>query len=225
MHTDISPALEIKDGALIIPKGKAFDEPVNLELKEDKLKVKAESESSAHIVCNIKSNECTIEIEVEDNAHIRLKIISSRKTANHSVVSHISGDNSESNIDWIFHAKDSAKYNLSAKNIFDSKNSSGNIRVRGISEDSSYAKFDGMIEVTEKGSGTQAYLSLDSLMLDPTAKIDAVPALEIRNDNVRAGHSASVTNINKEDLFYFAARGVDEEEARKTIVEGFLDEL
>ncbi|MBT3835017.1 SufD family Fe-S cluster assembly protein, partial [Candidatus Peribacteria bacterium] len=122
----------------------------------------------------------------------------------------------------IFHAKDSSKYNFYAKNIFDSKNCSGNIKVRGVSEDSSYAKFDGMIEVTEKGSGTQAYLSLDSFMLDPTAKIDAVPALEIRNDNVRASHSASVTNINKEDLFYFASRGVDEEEAKKNIVEGFL---
>jgi Fe-S cluster assembly scaffold protein SufB len=31
-----------------------------------------------------------------------------------------------------------------------------------------------------------------------------------------------VTNINKEDLFYFASRGVDEEEAKKNIVEGFL---
>ncbi|MBT4020862.1 SufD family Fe-S cluster assembly protein [Candidatus Peribacteria bacterium] len=222
MCTNISPTLEIKNGILVIPKGKSFDEPINLELKEDKLKVKVESGAIAEVICNIKSKECEIEVEVEGEAKIHWKNISSGDTANHSVVSHISGDNSESNIDWIFHAKDSSKYNFYAKNIFDSKNCSGNIKVRGVSEDSSYAKFDGMIEVTEKGSGTQAYLSLDSFMLDPTAKIDAVPALEIRNDNVRASHSASVTNINKEDLFYFASRGVDEEEAKKNIVEGFL---
>ena len=67
-----------------------------------------------------------------------------------------------------------------------------------------------MIEIGPEGTGTDACLTQEVLMLDPTAKVDAIPALEIRTNDVKASHSASVSRVTEEDLFYFGSRGLDQ---------------
>jgi Fe-S cluster assembly protein SufB/Fe-S cluster assembly protein SufD len=62
-------------------------------------------------------------------------------------------------------------------------------------------------------------------MLDPTAKVDAIPGLEIKTNDVKASHSATVSRVTSEDLFYFAARGIEETIARQMYIEGFLVEV
>ena len=62
-------------------------------------------------------------------------------------------------------------------------------------------------------------------MLDRTAKVDAIPGLEIKTNDVKASHSATVSRVTEEDLFYFGSRGIAEREARRMFVEGFLGEL
>ena len=62
-------------------------------------------------------------------------------------------------------------------------------------------------------------------MLDATAKIDAVPALEIKTNDVKASHSATVARVTPEDLFYFATRGIPERAARAMFVQGFLGQI
>jgi Fe-S cluster assembly protein SufD len=62
-------------------------------------------------------------------------------------------------------------------------------------------------------------------MLDAIAKIDAVPGLEIRTNDVKASHSATVSRVTVEDLFYFQSRGIDPETARQMYVDGFLGSI
>ena len=69
------------------------------------------------------------------------------------------------------------------------------------------------------------YLTEAVLMLDPSARIDAVPALEIRTNDVKASHSATVSRVTPEDLFYLQSRGLPERSARTMFVDGFLRDL
>ena len=62
-------------------------------------------------------------------------------------------------------------------------------------------------------------------MLDDTAKVDAIPGLEIKTNDVKASHSATISKVTPEDLFYFASRGIAEKEARRMYVQGFLGDL
>ncbi len=62
-------------------------------------------------------------------------------------------------------------------------------------------------------------------MLDKTANVDAIPGLEIRTNDVKASHSATVSRVTEEDLFYFRSRGIDPVTARHMFVEGFLYDL
>lgn len=143
----------------------------------------------------------------------------------HTLVSTLSGRNATSDIDWIFRVRGDEKQSINVRNIFGAENGGGEITLKGVAEGKSYASCDGMIEITEAGRGTNTYLTEDVLMLDPTAKIDAIPGLEIRTNDVKASHSATVSRVTPEDLFYFQSRGIPSQEARRMYTEGFLGEL
>jgi Fe-S cluster assembly scaffold protein SufB len=96
------------------------------------------------------------------------------------------------------------------------------ITSRGILTDSSYARYDGMIDIRQTGAQSNATLDEQTLLLSGDAKIEAVPGLEIGTNDVQAAHSAGVTRIDEDQLFYAAARGIPEEEAIRLIAEGFL---
>ena len=96
--------------------------------------------------------------------------------------------------------------------------------MKAVAEGKAQTKLDGKIEIGLKGGGTNTYLTQNVLMLDTTAKIDTIPSLEIKTNDVKASHSASVSRLTAEDLFTFAARGIDEAEARRMFIIGFLKE-
>ena len=52
-----------------------------------------------------------------------------------------------------------------------------------------------------------------------------MPNLFIDEYDVIANHAASIGSINKEDLFYLMSRGLEEKEASKLIVLGFVQPL
>jgi len=240
---------------LRVPKGKVLTDPLELVFAEPKtrLEIVVGEGAKAEVIALLKDEvqEHTAEIFVSDNADVRFtsllqggaecRIDQQAKVGAHaklhicnatfggsveqSLVSCVCGASSESSVDWIFSAQDAETQKLSVKNIFDAPNGRGKITVKGVAEDKAHVKCDGMIEITEKGSGTDTYLTEKMLMLDATARCDAVPALEIRTNDVRASHSATVTKINPEDLFYLNSRGLQEQVARQIIVEGFLVDL
>ena len=63
------------------------------------------------------------------------------------------------------------------------------------------------------------------LNLSADSTIKAQPNLYIDEFDVEASHSASVGNINKDELFYLMSRGLKESDARKIVVLGFINPL
>lgn len=159
---------------------------------------------------------------IATGASLRLHIVTLHSNVDHEVVSHVKGDNSESGIDWMFYAKQSEKQILNVRNIFDGRDGCGEVFMRGIAEDHAYATCKGLIEIGLQGGGTNTYLTQEVLMLDATSKVDATPALEIKTNDVKASHSATIARVTEEDLFYFGARGISPHEARRMFVLGFL---
>lgn len=147
------------------------------------------------------------------------------RNASYTLLSTIVGKGGTSTIDWIFYGKEEEKQKIRVRTVFDAPNGSGEITIHGVAENRATVDVNGYIEITKNGGGTNTYLTEKTLMLDPTAKVNAVPGLEIKTNDVKASHSASVSRVNPEDLFYFASRGIGEKEARRMYVEGFLGSL
>ncbi|MNT88930.1 FeS cluster assembly protein SufD [compost metagenome] len=59
-------------------------------------------------------------------------------------------------------------------------------------------------------------------MLSPKARGDANPILLIDEDDVTAGHAASVGQVNAEQIYYLMSRGISRDQAERLIIYGFL---
>ncbi|MCE2497636.1 MAG: Fe-S cluster assembly protein SufD [Nitrosopumilaceae archaeon] len=101
----------------------------------------------------------------------------------------------------------------------------GRVVEKSILRDKSKSLFKGMIRIKENAAKSNSFLSGRSILLDPDAKSDAIPGLEILTNDVKATHSASVAQIDEEQIFYLQSRCLSKEEAERTIVEGFLEPL
>lgn len=138
-------------------------------------------------------------------------------------VTNLVGVGASSDYHWLAFASRDEQLNLLIGNCFAAKDCRGQIWIRGAAELKSQLEICGSIEITLAGTGTDSYLKEDTLLLDKTAKIRALPCLEIKTNDVKAGHGATVTNLDSEDLFYLESRGVNKDAARKLIIEGFLN--
>ena len=101
----------------------------------------------------------------------------------------------------------------------------GKVVEKSILKDTSKSLFKGMIRINEQAARSNSFLSGRSILLSKGAKSDAIPGLEILTNDVKATHSASVAQLDDEQIFYLGTRCLSHSEAERIIVEGFLEPL
>ncbi len=98
----------------------------------------------------------------------------------------------------------------------------GHVLARGILKDSARSIFKGMIRIREGAKNSNSYLAEHAMILSKKARADAIPGLEINTNEVKATHSASVSQIDEEQVYYLMSRGLSLSEAQRLIIGGFL---
>ena len=63
----------------------------------------------------------------------------------------------------------------------------------------------------------------DALLLDPASKSDTLPTMKVENATSTVVHEASAGRIGDDELFYLASRGIGTDDARRMLVNGFID--
>jgi Fe-S cluster assembly protein SufB/Fe-S cluster assembly protein SufD len=116
-------------------------------------------------------------------------------------------------------------FDLSANLIHRKPSTEGQVVQRSVLKNKSKSLFKGMIKILEGASQSKSFLSGRSILLDKDAKSDAIPGLEILTNDVKATHSASVAQVDEEQIFYLGCRCLDRAEAERIIVEGFLEPM
>jgi Fe-S cluster assembly protein SufD len=104
-------------------------------------------------------------------------------------------------------------------------NTTSDLAFRGVLNGSATAVWRGMIRVDPGAQGTDAFQESRNLLLSKSAHADAIPGLEIEADDVRCTHAAAVAQIDAEQLHYLRAHGLPEAEAKRLVIEGFLEAL
>jgi Fe-S cluster assembly protein SufD len=95
----------------------------------------------------------------------------------------------------------------------------------GAVKDTATTVFQGLIDVAEGASGTDAYLANRNLILGDTARSNSIPSLAIRNNDLRCSHGSTTSRIDPEQRFYLMSRGLDRVEAEQMLVQGYFEEL
>jgi Fe-S cluster assembly protein SufD len=96
---------------------------------------------------------------------------------------------------------------------------------KGALRDSATAVWRGMIRVEPDAQKTNAYQECRNLMLSPKAHAVPIPGLEIMANDVRCTHGATVSRVDREQLFYLMTRGLPRAEAERMVVRGFFQNV
>jgi len=96
---------------------------------------------------------------------------------------------------------------------------------KGILDDSSKSEFNGMVFVAEGANGTDSQQLNKNLLLSENARVWTRPQLQINADDVKCAHGATVGQLDKNQLFYLASRGLDFELAQGLLTYGFAEEI
>ena len=91
--------------------------------------------------------------------------------------------------------------------------------------DRAHGVFNGKIFVPKLAQLTNASQLNRNLLLSSKSRIDTKPQLEITADNVKCAHGATVSQLEDDQIFYLQSRGIDENNARKLLVNGFAMEV
>ena len=137
----------------------------------------------------------------------------------------LNGPGSSCNDSEVIFGNNEQSFDIQTNVTHASPSTEGRVVEKSILRNKSKSLFKGMIRIEKNASKSNSFLSSRSILLDKDAKSDAIPGLEILTNDVKATHSASVAQIDEEQLFYLNTRCLSYVEAERTIIEGFLEPL
>lgn len=132
------------------------------------------------------------------------------------------GRNATIDSDVISRSDRTQNFEFRTEHLYAEKDGRGQIKMKGIADGKARLNFDGIIKIKQPGGGTQTFLHQETLNLSRETTVKATPGLQIETNDVKAGHGASIRNLNAEDMFYFGSRGIAKDSARRLLVQGFL---
>jgi Fe-S cluster assembly protein SufB len=94
---------------------------------------------------------------------------------------------------------------------------------KSISKGGGRTTYRGLVQVDEGAVGVKCNVRCDALLLDEFSRSDTYPTMNVKEDDVRIEHEATVSKVGEEQLFYLMSRGLSEEEATTMIINGFFE--
>ena len=97
--------------------------------------------------------------------------------------------------------------------------------IKSVLEDSSRAVYQGKIFVNSKAQKTDGYQLSKAILLNKDSEFNAKPELEIYADDVKCSHGSASGSLNEDSIFYLMSRGLNYQQSRELLINGFLLDL
>lgn len=133
------------------------------------------------------------------------------------------GDGSSSDAKMVTIGRGEQRQNFMVRIDQIGQHSDGQIFAHGVMKDRATGIFNGIGKIEQGGKKANAEQTSRILMLSEKARGDANPILLIDEDDVTAGHAASVGRVDDMQMYYLMSRGITRQEAERLIVRGFLE--
>jgi len=134
----------------------------------------------------------------------------------------LAGEASESKIVGAFFGHEDQHLDVNARVWHENENTTADLVTRGVLDDIARSVYEGVQDVGEDAWNTNSYQRENTLMLSDESEADASPKLIINNHDTEASHSATVGQVDAEDMLYMTSRSIDPNTARNMLVEGFF---
>lgn len=183
---------------------------------------------STNSIITVNDNSVLNVINLRENINLNIKI-----NANSSLTINMFDFSFDKNIEFDIESNDNAVFNLNAAFITEGKyvinihnklygnNITSNINIRGINEreGTTTILMDGTIAGETENNTLNEYARIINKS-DSSNVI--IPNLIVNTNDVVANHGVSIGNIDENELFYLATKGINRYSAQKIIEEGFI---
>ncbi len=137
----------------------------------------------------------------------------------------LSGQGAEAYVHGLFFAAGEQRFDLHQDAYHLAPETKSDMHIRGVLAGKAHVLTRGLIRVDEKAPRSNGYQRQEALLLSQEARADAIPVLEIGNNDITCSHGATIGQLDAERVFYLMSRGLPKEKAVRALVEGFFEPL
>ncbi|MCB1319420.1 MAG: Fe-S cluster assembly protein SufB, partial [Leptospiraceae bacterium] len=135
----------------------------------------------------------------------------------------LKGDNSTGDILSLAFAGNGQVQDTGARIIHVGKNTRSNVLAKGISLDGGINSYRGLVKFERSAENAYSHIKCDGLMMDDRSESHAYPYNDVSGEQGTLNYEATVSKIDEDMLFYLQSRGLNEDEAKLLIVNGFCE--
>lgn len=135
------------------------------------------------------------------------------------------GDNSSGEFYSVALTNHRQQADTGTKMVHIGKNTKSRIVSKGISAGESNNSYRGLVKIGPRATGARNYSQCDSMLIGSRCGANTFPYIQVQNNTAKVEHEASTSKIGEDQLFYFASRGIDAEEAVSMIINGFCRDV
>ena len=136
-----------------------------------------------------------------------------------------SGKGAETRTTSLFLGREQQQFDLSTSARHKAPMTRSSLLTKGVLAAKAKTLSRGLISIAENAGQSSGYEHQDTLLLSEQAEADAIPDLEIHNNDVRCTHGTAVGHLDEDQRHYLMTRGLSREEATRLMVEGYFDEV
>lgn len=165
-----------------------------------------------------------ISVQKDGNLTWIFGALGSRLTKSFSSVD-LAGQGATAKVSGFYFADRNQHFDMDTEQIHRAPNTTSDLLYKGAVTGEARSVWQGNIFVAPGANGTDGYQANRNLILSQHARADSIPGLEILADDVKCTHGATVGKVDPDQVFYLLSRGLDKNEAKHLIVEGFFETI
>jgi Fe-S cluster assembly protein SufD len=137
----------------------------------------------------------------------------------------LDGDGAWGRLSGLYFPHNNQHLDLDTQQNHHARSTTSDLLFKGALRGHSRSVWQGMIVADVGAQKTDGFQANRNLILEPAARADSIPGLEILANDLRCTHASTVGQVDETEMFYLMSRGIPRNEALKLIVDGFFDPL
>ncbi len=139
--------------------------------------------------------------------------------------SYLQGEGSDVEVKAFALGTGDMKANVTSSVYHAERHTNSNINARSVMKDKASSILNSITKIEKGASKSNGQQSGKVLMMNRMVRGDINPILLIDENDVVAGHAASIGKVDPLQLYYLMSRGIRQSDAEKLIIHGFLDAI
>jgi len=144
------------------------------------------------------------------------------KFIKNEIICNLKGQYSSAFVNGIINLDQSKHHEIRTQINHISENSKSYQLIKSVLKDKAKAIYQGKIYVDSKAQKTDGYQLSKAILLNEGTEFNGKPELEIYADDVKCSHGSASGNLDENKIFYLMSRGLNYQEAKELLIEGFL---